>query len=492
MLSKQAQKALIGWEPVSPRLITAKFRTSHQRITLKIIVAYAPTNYAAEESKEDFYRKLQNILGKATEKEMVILMGDMNAKVGKENTGYALIMGQHGVGCRNENGQIFLDFCADHNLVVGGTIFPHKEVHKTTWVSPDQKTCYQLNHICIRKQFRRSLLDVRTKRGAEVGSDHHLIIAKVQLNLKKVIPGNRTTKYDVKKLDEQPNQQHFQLTLRNKFQALEENSSEEEGVIERWGKIKNLWRTTCEESLGKRRKENKGWITQRTPDCMEERKRAKDHLNNAKTRAAKQKYIKEYNQIHKEIKKNVRTDKRGYYEDLATQAEEAAGQRNMRELFNIIRKLSGRSMRSEKPIKDKEGNILSTKEEQTKRWVEHFTELLNRAPASLPADIQKAETTLPLKVEKPIDALYKLSLNSNFNQDTMIRISMFYARVCRPTYLTAAKMFNIDASTIIMICGTLLSYGVIVFQTAEKSENHECQSTTTLGPGAYMNTTDGL
>ncbi|GAB1608631.1 hypothetical protein Ahia01_001147500 [Argonauta hians] len=237
MLSTQAQKALIGWEPVSPRLITAKFRTSHQRITLKIIVAYAPTNDSAEESKEDFYRELQNILGK----EMVILIGDMNAKVGKEKSGYALIMGQYGVGCRNENEQIFLDFCADHR--------------------------------------------------------------------------NRTTKYDVKKLDEQPYQQHFQLTLRNKFQALDENSNEEEGVNERWEKIKNVRRTTCEESLGKRRKENKGWITQRTLDCMKESKRANDHLNNAKTRAAKQKYIKEYNQIHKDIKKNVRVDKRGYYDD---------------------------------------------------------------------------------------------------------------------------------------------------------------------------------
>lgn len=56
----------------------------------------------------------------------------------------------------------------------------------------------------------------------------------------------------------------------------------------------------------------------------------------------------------------------------------------MREIYNITIKLS--SMRYEKPINDKEVNTSPTKEEQTKRWLEHFTKLLNR---SLPRDIQQ-------------------------------------------------------------------------------------------------------
>lgn len=55
-------------------------------------------------------------------------------------------MRQHGKGEMNENGQLFVDFCAENNLVIGGTIFRHKNIHKTTWVSPDHRTENQINH----------------------------------------------------------------------------------------------------------------------------------------------------------------------------------------------------------------------------------------------------------------------------------------------------------------------------------------------------------
>ena len=59
-------------------------------------------------------------------------MSDFNAKVGNDNTGYREMMGRHGVGDMNENGQHLADFCASNRLVIGGTLFPHIEIHKTT------------------------------------------------------------------------------------------------------------------------------------------------------------------------------------------------------------------------------------------------------------------------------------------------------------------------------------------------------------------------
>ena len=43
---------------------------------------------------------------------------------------------------------------------------------KNTWISPDQVTDNQIEHIGINKMFRRSLQDMRVKRGTEVASDH--------------------------------------------------------------------------------------------------------------------------------------------------------------------------------------------------------------------------------------------------------------------------------------------------------------------------------
>lgn len=92
------------------------------------------------------------------------MIGDLNAKTGNDNTGYDDVMGQHGLGQMNENGERLADFCAFNKLVTGGTLFQHKIIHIATWVSPDQTTVNQIDHICINKKVRRSLLDNRVKR----------------------------------------------------------------------------------------------------------------------------------------------------------------------------------------------------------------------------------------------------------------------------------------------------------------------------------------
>ena len=61
-----------------------------------------------------------------------IFMGDLNAKVGSDNTGFVEAMGCHGLGHINENGELFANLCASNSLVIGGTLFPHKRKHKAT------------------------------------------------------------------------------------------------------------------------------------------------------------------------------------------------------------------------------------------------------------------------------------------------------------------------------------------------------------------------
>ena len=63
----------------------------------------------------------------------------MNAKMGGNNNGYELVMGRHRVGSIDENGERFAAACADNNLVIGGSISPHKDIHKATWVSADHR-----------------------------------------------------------------------------------------------------------------------------------------------------------------------------------------------------------------------------------------------------------------------------------------------------------------------------------------------------------------
>ena len=101
-------------------------------------------------------------------------------------------MGTHGLGQMNENGERFADLCALNQLVIGGSIFPHKRIHKATWISPNHVTKNQINHICISGKFRKSWQDVQVMRGADVSSDHHLLMTTVRLLLKRFTTANST------------------------------------------------------------------------------------------------------------------------------------------------------------------------------------------------------------------------------------------------------------------------------------------------------------
>ena len=128
---------------------------------MNVIQCYASTNNHEEETKDELYDRLQNILGNNSEKDMTQLIGDLNAKIGKDKIGYEEVMRRHKLEKMNNNGKKLLDICASNKLVIGGSIFTHKSIPKATWVSPDHVTVNQIDHICINKKFRRTLQDVR-------------------------------------------------------------------------------------------------------------------------------------------------------------------------------------------------------------------------------------------------------------------------------------------------------------------------------------------
>ena len=103
-------------------------------------------------------------------RDVKIVMGDMNAKVGIDNTSREEVMSTHGARAEmNENGERLADFCRANELVIGGTLFPHKECHKQTWRSPDGGIVNQIHHLAFSKRWRSSLPDGRAMLGADVG-----------------------------------------------------------------------------------------------------------------------------------------------------------------------------------------------------------------------------------------------------------------------------------------------------------------------------------
>ena len=64
-----------------------------------------PTNDKSDEVKDGFHNQLHSILSRLRDQDINILMGDFNAKIGSDNTGYDKVMGRLGRGEMNENGE---------------------------------------------------------------------------------------------------------------------------------------------------------------------------------------------------------------------------------------------------------------------------------------------------------------------------------------------------------------------------------------------------
>lgn len=67
---------------------------------------------------------------KISKYDLLVIIGDLNVKVGSDVEGYERVMGKYGVGIRNDNGEKLCDFCGMNDLVIIGTIFLYKEIYK--------------------------------------------------------------------------------------------------------------------------------------------------------------------------------------------------------------------------------------------------------------------------------------------------------------------------------------------------------------------------
>ena len=118
--------------------------------------------------------------------EIVVVMGDLNAKIGTEQDSQKVVVGQHGFGERNERGDVWVDWCTTHEQVIMNTWFQPEKRHLYTWKCPGDTTRNQIDYITMNQRFRNSILQVKGYPGADCASDHVPIIATMRVKLRQM------------------------------------------------------------------------------------------------------------------------------------------------------------------------------------------------------------------------------------------------------------------------------------------------------------------
>ena len=118
------------WKTLSSRIVSArvKMKTASvpaQPLFITIVSVYAPTHKSPQEKKDEFYQELQHTISGVKEDDVLVVVGDFNARVGssedKEDMWYGT-RGLHGVGRMNESGEALLSFCALNDLTIINTL----------------------------------------------------------------------------------------------------------------------------------------------------------------------------------------------------------------------------------------------------------------------------------------------------------------------------------------------------------------------------------
>ena len=145
---------------------------------------------------------------------MKILLGDFNAKVGRDNI-FKLKIGNESLHQDSkDNGVRIVNSATSKNLVVKSMMFLDRNIHKYTCTSPDGKTHNQIDHILIDRRWHSSILDAQCFREADRNTDHYLMVARIRERLAvstqaaQKLDGER---FNLRKLNE--------LEVRKKYQS---------------------------------------------------------------------------------------------------------------------------------------------------------------------------------------------------------------------------------------------------------------------------------
>ena len=206
---------------MNDRIINIRLLGEMKNITL--IQVYAPTMASTEEEVEEFYDALQKEIDSKENQDILVVSGDLNAKVGSKKHTQDGKVGNEGLGERNDRGIRLIDFAISNHLAIKNTMFEKHPRRLYTWTSPGGVTKNQIDYLTIEKRLASTIPDVTNKPSVDSDTDDKLPVATLKVKLKCKKLTTRPVRYVAQEMGE-----NFNIEVRNRFMVLTMSVEEKE------------------------------------------------------------------------------------------------------------------------------------------------------------------------------------------------------------------------------------------------------------------------
>lgn len=357
IISKKITQSLLGYNPIGQRIVSIRVKAHPNNIT--IVQFYAPTSAASDDETDHFYDALQEAIDAIPKRDVLIIMGDANAKVGKQETATE-VCGKYGLGESNENGARFIEFCQANQLAISNTMFKQHPRRLYTWISPDQRTRNQIDFIAIKMRWKRSIKNVTTCPGADCGTDHQLLTATLVTKFHKLPKLDKPLRFDLK-----ADSSAYQVNISNKFEALID-LDEEKLPEELWKDIQETIITTAKNHIPMAKYKATPYVSENTLNLVEARKQAKNEAGI---------FSERYSEINRKVNRSFRKDKRENIEQQCQLIENLGHTGSTAEMYKAVRRITKKFMPKLNTVKDDGGVRLTESADILERW-KHYCESL--------------------------------------------------------------------------------------------------------------------
>lgn len=418
MVHNCLKHTVLNFRPVSERICTLRIKGKYRKIS--IINVHAPTNTEEDQIKEYFYEEVSNVLNLTPRYDIKIVIGDLNAKVGREELFRDYTGGHSKHISSNDNGLRVIDFAIQNEMKIMSTFFERKDIYKGTWQSPDGKTCNQIDHILIENRHHNIIKNVQSRRGAAADSDHFMVKIKIKEELPKC---PKIKKSKIERLDPQPLKNE---SISQDFsEKVEERLGEQPGVgsvEDKWNNFEEKLYEAARETLpSKKPNKSKCWFDTECKKIIEERNKARLIFLQVSNEENKIKY----GRLRKLAKKICRQKKREKLLSQLVQAEVTYQNKDIRNFYQEVKRQKSNYLGKLTFVKDKEGNLVAGKDKMS-RWMEHFQETLNESCDEISRVEIPHREQIPLQtqnqpqMDEVIEILQKLKNNKSPGENGLV------------------------------------------------------------------------